>query len=345
MAHARLAAVSAAFVMVLHAGSGRSEVGGAVESALGFYTETQLNAAVAAVSSQAESDSLWSGRGHKSAASFNYSAKHITFKNPGNLLVEQLGVGVTSINEQSLSLSADQGLQIGTQVGLAAGITKSPLSDARFFGAKVAQWFRSETLQTTLDLRRTDIKSPPVAYTDVDGKRIRTPADLHGLNAAVTVMHFTTPTTILRGNVSMTQRSDRPLASAESFEIRQFVPPVNGAVHAAITHYENVGEIDDTQTYGSIVANNARVEWNQRLLRRAIVMGGYRYYLENEKPRTAEAPRKSLGTDAIYGSARWRFGARLWTSDAPEAFVFASRYNTNVPTQGYVLGLGGRVIW
>lgn len=344
MARARPAAVNAAFALAL-AAAAHDAVANEVESAVGFYSETQLDAAFASLTTGAETDGLWPGEGHKTAARLGFTGKRITFKNPGNLLKEQLGGGKATINEHSLSAGFDQGLRVGTQVGVFGGGTKSKLSDARFFGAKVAQWWRGETLQTTLEARRTDLASPSVEFTDTDGKRIRTAADLHGLNMNLSLMHFTTPTTILRGSVSATERSDRPPASSESAEIRQFITPADAAVHLAVTHYENVGQIEDTQTYGSIVANNARLEWNQHVFKRAILMGGYRYYLETEKPRAADADRKRLGTDAVYGTFRWRFGGGLWTADAPEAYGFVSRYNTNVPTHGYVVGFGGRVLW
>lgn len=336
----RLAAANAALAAFFTGSVARASE---TESAVGYYSETQLNALVGSLSTRADSQ-LWKGEGRKTSVSLGYTGKRITFKNPPDLLERQL-TGKNTVSEHSLSASVDQGLAVGSTVGLSAGGTKSRLSDARYYGLKIGQWFRSETLQTVLTVRRTDVKSQPIEFTDTDGKRINTPADLHGMNVGLSLTHFTTPTTILRGSASATTRSDRPPAASESFEIRQFVTPADGAVHFAVTHYENVGQIDDTQTFGSIVANNARLEWNQRLFARGILMGGYRYYLESEKPRAADADRKALGTDAIYGSFRWRFGSDLWTGDAPEAYVFTSRYTTNLPTKGYVFGLGGRLSW
>ena len=318
---------------------------GSVESAIGRYSETALDATVFSLTTTAGTPNLVGGEGHRTNATFGYTGERIHFKAPGNLLAGELG-GKDTIDQHSLTAAVDQGLAVGTQAGLLIGSSKSLLSDTRFAGLKLGHWWRAETLQTVLEARHTIVKEPSLQFTDTDGKRIRTPTDLNGNNLTLNVTHLTTPTTILRGSLSGTERSDRPPAGSESAEIRQFVTPANAAVLVAVTHYENVGQIDDTQQFGTIVANNARFEWNQRLLVHAILMGGYRYYLEEEKPRALDADRKQIGTDALYGSFRWRFtSAAAWTDDAPEAYLFFSRYNTNAPTLGSVVGFGGRWIW
>ncbi len=318
-------------------------LGGAVESAVGSYKEDKLDAKVASLS-VSEDARFWKGEGRATSFRLGATGKELRFIEPADLLKKQLD-GRDKVSELSLSAGVDQGFRVGTTAGAFFGGTKSQLADAKFYGLRLGQWFRSETLQTTLDLRRTDVKQAPIEFTDTDGKRIRTPADLHGNNVAFGATHFTTPTTILRGSVSVTDRSDRPLASAASGEVRQFITQANGVVHFAMTHYENVGAVDDTQQVGSIVANNARLEWHQRLFERAIVMGGYRYYLEIENPRALDAANKQVGSDAMYTSLRYRFGDGSWTDEAPEMYLFASRYNTNVPTRGHVLGIGGRWNW
>lgn len=338
VAHVRRAAVE----LLLCAFSTQA-LGGSVESAVGTYREDKLEAKVASLSAS-EATRFWQGEGRATSIRLGATGKQLRFIAPANLLKKQLD-GEDEVGELSLSAGLDQGFGVGTTAGALFGGTKSKLSDAKFYGLRLGQWFRSETLQTTLDLRRTDLKQAPIEFTDTDGKRIRTPADLHGNNVALGATHFTTPTTILRGSVSVTDRSDRPLASAVSGEVRQFIAPVNGVVHFAMTHYENVGAVDDTQQVGSIVANNARLEWHQRLFERAILMGGYRYYLEVENPRAPDAENKQIGSDALYTSLRYRFGDGSWTDEAPEAYLFASRYNTNVPTRGHVLGFGGRWNW
>jgi hypothetical protein len=158
-------------------------------------------------------------------------------------------------------------------------------------------------------------------------------------------MHFTTPTTIIRGTYSHTTRSDRPPAWALGGEARQYVPWTPAVVHIAVTHYENVGQITQQTSYGSIVANTGRIEWHQRLPHRFILMGGYRYYLEGENPRAIDAAERQLGSDSLYGSLRWRFGDQAWTADGPEVYGLAGRYASNSPNTAYMVGVGARYLW
>lgn len=315
-----------------------------VETAGAYYTDDLLTSTIVSVRSSYTTRRLVKGAGRSTSAKVGATVKLVNFKEPPDLLAKQLG-GASSMQETSLSASADQGLAVGTQVGLLVGSTQSPLSKVRYLGARAGQWWLKETLQTSFEVRKSSVTQPPLDYTDTDGQRVITPEDLDGLNAALTATHFTTPTTITRGTYSRTTRSDRPAAWALGIEGRQFVPWTPAAVHLALTHYENVGHLTAETSYGSVVANTAKLEWHQRLPRRLILMGGYRYYLEAENPRAADAQERQVGSDSIYGSLRWRLGKETWTADAPEVYGFAARYASNSPNTAYLFGLGVRFLW
>lgn len=314
-----------------------------VETAGAYYTDDILTSTILSVRASHATRTLWKGAGRTTSARVGATVKLVEFKAAPDLLTKQLD-GETQIQETSLSASADQGLGVGTQVGLLAGSTQSPLSRVRYIGARAGQWWLRETLQTTFEMRKTSVNQPPLDYTDTDGQRVVTPEDLNGLNAAVTATHFTTPTTISRATYSRTTRSDRPPAWALGLEGRQFLPWTPAAVHVGFTHYENVGQITAATSYGSVVANTAKIEWHQRLPHRLILMGGYRYYLEGENPRATDAEQRQLGSDSVYGSLRWRMGRGAWTADAPELYGFAGRYASNAPNTAYLLGLGARFL-
>jgi len=311
-----------------------------LESAVAFYDDEKLEALITSVNTGAESR-LFEGEGQATGARLGYTGRFIKFKDPADLLSKQLE-GKTRIEEHGMNVSLDQGLAVGSTIGLLAGGSDSPLAISRYAGLRAGQWFRSETLQTQLEFRRTRLSQPSIEFTDTDGKRVTTPEALAGANVAFSATHFTTPTTILRGSVSHTERSDRPPASSVGAEVRQFLNATESAVHVALNHYENVGSIDASQQYGSIVANGARLEWHQRLASRLALMGGYRSYLESEKPRAADAARRRLGSDSIYGSLRWRPGMGGWTDEASELYLVFARYTTNVPSSAWLAGLGGR---
>ena len=157
----------------------------------------------------------------------------------------------------------------------------------------------------------------------------------------LTMMNFTTPTTILRSILSRTTRNDRPPASAIGVEVRQYMRATESALHFECAHYENVGKIKPVTQYGSVVANSLRLEWHQRLLTSYIAALGYRYHLERERPRAAGEPVNQLGSDAVYLTVRWRFGEGIWTAPLHEVYGFAEHYKSNLPSKASFIGVGG----
>jgi hypothetical protein len=334
----RRAAVATALAASLSASTASAHD---VESAVAHYDDDTLTAWILSLAGS-EQASLWKGEGRATSFKLGATGKSVRFKQAGDLLERQLD-GDDTIEEQSMTASVDQGVGVGASVGALAGQTKSPLSKSRYFGARASYWWLDETLQTTLEARRTFLEQSPLDFIDTDGHRVQTPEDLAGSNVGLTVTHLTTPSTILRSSASRTTREDRPAAWSLGLEIRQFVTPADAAVHFAVTHYENLGKVTQATSYGTIVAENARLEWHQHVVSRLIVMGGYRYYLETEKPRAADAAINRIGADAIYGTLRWRFGDGPWTADAPEVYSFVERYKSNVPNEGVLVGVGGRL--
>jgi hypothetical protein len=276
-------------------------------------------------------------QGKETSLSLSATNKAVHFKEPADLLEKQLK-GDHDIQERSGSVSVNQGLAIGSTIGLLAGANDSPLAKGKYGGLRIGQWFLEETLQTVLEFRRTILEQVTLDYVDTDGKRVITPADLEGSNVTLTMTHMTTPSTILRGAYSVTTRSDRPDAWSVSGEIRQFVTPTDSAVHVALTHYENIGEVEAKTTFGSVVSDTIRAEWHQKIAERMTGSLGYRYYLETEDPRAEDARDRRVGTDSIFGSWRWRFSDVAWTADSSEYSIFFNKFRSNAGVDGMLIG-------
>lgn len=310
------------------------------ENGVSLYDETQRSSKMYSSQLNASTQSIFEGKGHSSGIGLGYTRKEIHLKNPNkDLATRQLG-GKTDTHEDSYNLNLDQGLGIGTQIGGSVGVTTSDLVDRLWWSANFMQWFLEETLQTTLSLRKTITKAPQIDTVDVDVRRIRTPEEIVGTNAKFGMTHLTTPSTILRGQYSLTKRNDRPDAFSVMAEVRQFISLTETAVHLNLTHFENVGEIKPITTYGTVVANAVSTELHQHIPGRVITMLGYRQYREIENPRAIELDRKQLGSDWIYSSIRYRFGEKPMTEDDHEAYIFGGRYLTNQNINASVIGLG-----
>jgi hypothetical protein len=244
----------------------------------------------------------------------------------------------------ALTLGVNQGLMVGTDIGASVGASTSPLGSSKWLGLRGAQWWLYETLQTTIEIRKVQATQKEAEIYGADTRQVILPEELEGENVNVGVRHLTTPSTILLSTYSFTKRSDRPDAHAFTIEGRQFLAFLNGAVHANVAHYENVGEIRPITLYGSVVANSIKVEWHQKLLGNSILMAGYRYYSEEENPRETNLNNTILSSDWIYANFRYRFAPKnAWLTDAPEIYTFAGRYANNQPNEGFLIGVGGKI--
>ena len=316
------------------------------ELALGSYREETRDSVLTSFGTSATGKMLFDGEGKATSVRLGGTFKRICFTDSEDPLSKDQLDGADRLEENSLSASIDQGLQVGRQIGAVVGRTNSPLGQTRWAGVKVGEWWLLETLQTVVDFRRTISEVRALDVTDTDGARIQTPAVLDGTSLSLNVTNFTTPSTILMAGYSRTRRSDRPDAWSMTGEIRQFVDATNSALHLAVGHYENIGTVRQVSLQGQIVANSVRAEWHQRLRERWIIVPGYRWYLETENPRAEGAANSEVGTDSIYLNVRWRYRTdMMWVADQPEIYGFFGRYTTSEPRTVVYGGLGTRMLW
>jgi hypothetical protein len=234
-----------------------------------------------------------------------------------------------TLTEHYYNLGLDQGVGVGRIVGASLGRSDSPMGQGRWASLRVSEWWLKETLQTALEARWNETKQPIMSTQNFIGQTVITPEELHGKNLSLTVTNMTTPETITRGRVSLTERSDRPLAWSATGEVRQYITMTRSAAHLSYTHYDNTGTVRRVSAYGEVTANTFKGEWHQRVAEQAILMGGYRWSKEVDDYSALGLPAITTGSDTLYGSLRWRFNSDLWTDDAPEAQLFGTWYRFN----------------
>ncbi len=251
--------------------------------------------------------------------------------------------GLTLSGEFPLALdqSSLQDLSIAPRAGYLTNESGATKSKSFWTGAALSAWTGEQTIRWTLDIQRNFADATQLDVTDIDGKRILTPERIGGTSIGINWMHLATPEFLWRGGVSVISRDDRPEAHTASLEGRYFVAPANAAIHAAISRFENSGTVRPVTLTGSIEATSTNVEWHQKVGERVIVAPGYRWYRETEIPRASNGIRKTLGTDYVYASLRYRFWRDYWLEDSPEAFLTAGSYQTSSGTRIWQFAAGG----
>ncbi len=211
---------------------------------------------------------------------------------------------------------------------------------SRWLGVAASIWTGEQTSRWTLDVQRTFTNSTAIDATDVDGKRILTPERIGGTRTAFSWMHLATPLFLWRGEVALTLRQDRPAAQSAKLDGRYFVTQMDAAVHSGISSFRNQGEVKPVTLTGTVTANSAFVEWHQKIGERIILAPGYRWYREKEVPRAANGEIRTLGSDHIYASVRYRAWQEYWLEDADETFVSAGFYQTSQPRKIWHVATG-----
>ncbi|MEY4629883.1 MAG: hypothetical protein RIQ81_3 [Pseudomonadota bacterium] len=212
---------------------------------------------------------------------------------------------------------------------------------SRWVGVSASIWTGQQTTRWTLDAQRTFINTTGLDVTDVDGKRILTPERIGGTSTGISWLHLATPSFLWRGKLSMNLRQDRPTATTGNIEGRQFIAPLMAAVHFGVSRFKNSGEIRPVTLTGAVSADSAFIEWHQKTGERTILAPGYRWYRETEVPRATNGERRTLGSDQIYATMRYRMWREYWLEDTDEVLVSAGVYQTSEPRKIWHVALGG----
>jgi hypothetical protein len=230
-----------------------------------------------------------------------------------------------------------------TETRQSFSLTEEGDDRSRSAGIGVSQWFHHETLQVSLDLGRQILKKPPFEMVDTDAETVRVPGTLDSTSARLGLRHLATKSTIMDYGVGATQTVNRPLARTYSVGIKQFVPPLNAAIHGEGIRYINKGKLDLDTTYGELEGGEATVAWLQKMWSKAKGRLAYRYYREDEKTR-AFGDELTMGSDTVSLGLSQGITLDEKRSQARnfEVNAKASRYKTNsdIDAEIYEVGIG-----
>lgn len=201
---------------------------------------------------------------------------------------------------------------------------------ARSFSGGASQWLNHETVRLSFDVSRTIVERPLFAILDFDSETVAEPTLATSTGASVGLRHLATPTTIVDYGTSRVESVGRPASQSGTVAVRQFLPPLRGALHAGALRALNRGYISNDTTYGQVDAVSYDAAYLQNLWRGALARVGYRYYKEDETTR-AYADEKVFGSDTISAGLSQELpkGAVDGLSQPLTVEISGARYLTN----------------
>jgi hypothetical protein len=152
-------------------------------------------------------------------------------------------------------------------------------------GINVSHWFFHETFRAGLDVSRTFVNQPALAFLDYDSELITPKTETTSSAATVTLRHLATPTTITEYALGRVLRTDRPAEARYRVMVRQYVPKIKAAVEGQVERIFNRGTITTENAYGSVDGWIGAASYTQNLSRLNRARFAYRYYREDEETR------------------------------------------------------------
>ena len=193
------------------------------------------------------------------------------------------------------TVSATQTWNKITETRALVSMTKDERTDTRTGSLGASQWIFHETVQCSLDVSRTLTERPLFEILDVDFEVISPPVQYTATGITAGLRHLVTPTTLMQYAYTRMDSNDRPPSHTYSYEIRQFIPLVDGAIHGSVARALNRGKMTLTTAYGEVSAWQTEISALKNLWRGARSRMSYRLYKEDETTR-------AYGDELVFGS-------------------------------------------
>lgn len=239
------------------------------------------------------------------------------------------------------SVSANQTWDKVTETRVLAAYGSDHKIRSRTWATGASQWLAHETVRVSFDLSRTIVERPLFGVLDFDSVTTAEPTISSQTGATLGVRHLARATTVIDYTVGHTVAENRPPADRGGIAIRQFVPALDGALHASATRALNRGYVASDTTYGQVDSWIGEVAWFQSLWKGALSKIGYRYYREDETTR-AYGDELQFGSDTITAGLSQELpkGATSGLSRPLTLELKGARYLTNVRVAAATVELG-----
>lgn len=236
------------------------------------------------------------------------------------------------------------GVREQNTVGLSTTHTFKKLTDLRLGGlwssdsettsktwsAGLGHWWFHDSIQTNLDVSRTQTNRPSSAILDYDAETVLLAPSVSNGGATLSVKHLATPTTVWSAGYTRVEASDRPRLDAYRVALRQFIPPATASVHTSLTRIINTGPVTTETTSGSLAGLQAEIAFLKSLWQGAAARLGYRYAREDEETR-------AYGDHLVYGADSYTLG---FTQDVKKGVVTDHAFTVRATATRYITNRG-----
>lgn len=239
---------------------------------------------------------------------------------------------------RSASLNTSQTIRKLTDVRLGGNWLSDNVTTTRTASAGVGRWWFHDTIQTNVDVSKTETNGPTISILDLDSETINLGPKVASGGGTFSLKHLATPTTIWGASWTRIDASNRPPLNAYGLNGKQFIPAWSAAIHGSVTRIINTGEVDTTTSSGSLTGIQSEWAFLKTLWDGGASRVAYRFVREDEQTR-------AYGDHMLYGADSYSMGftqdiKKGVISDRPlQAHVVATRYISNAG--GAVLGEAG----
>jgi hypothetical protein len=210
--------------------------------------------------------------------------------------------------------------------------------------ASVGQWLLGDQLRVGVYGSSTETKRPESGFLDYDSVTLVFKPRVVANTAGVSLKGILNPTTIVTGDYSNLQSTDRPPLQSWAIGARQYIPVCECSVHGDVARVINLGALNSNMSAGQLTGTQATASFLQALWKDGHGRIAYRYAREDEYTR-AYNDHLAFGSDSFTAAISHEFqNARIHGKERPLLVdVAATRYLDNKHLTGTTMEMGAAV--
>jgi hypothetical protein len=246
--------------------------------------------------------------------------------------------------EQTFGMDSDWTYSKTTNFAFGGSISGDGVVKTTSKRASIGQWLLGDQLRIGVSGSTTETKRPEARILDYDSVTILLKPRMVSTSAGLSVKAILNPTTIVNGDYSKVQSTERPALQSWAVGARQYIPSCECSVHGDMARVINLGALNTNMSTGQLMGTQVSVSYLQTLWRDGHARLSYRYAREDEFTR-AYNDHLVFGSDSYTAAISHEFQkTRIQGRDRPLLVdLAATRYIDNKRAAGTTMEMGGSV--
>ncbi len=188
-----------------------------------------------------------------------------------------------------------------TDVTIGYSVATDTVTTSKTMRAAAGQWFMGDQLRLGLSYAATGTRRPQARILDTDYTGINIRPQVTSRASGLNVKGILNPTTIVTGDYTHVQSSDRPVLHAWNLSVRKYEPVCDCAVHLEGGRVINIGALNTNMSDGELTGSQWGAAFLPTLWRGGHARLAYRYAREDEFTR-------AYGDHLVFGSDQYALG-------------------------------------